>query len=241
MSLYIPADIAQVIQSYMDSDSYINSLRICKSFESGDSDRIYHYRNGGYSLPEWVTKVVLGEKIEKLKSPQLVYLDMNHNSNYFSLHNCKNLKVLKLGQSTLTNDCLWDLNLKELYVEENRSLSWYLIKHMTSLKLLDIGKDEDICFRVGPLESQIETFRFDLMNKASSAVLKDFKMIKHLVLGQNFSLNHIEHLPLESLEIPNAQVMDGRICHFPNLKLLILHHNMSHNITGHPTMKTILK
>ena len=244
MSLYIPIDIANQIQSYMDSDSYIISLRICRSFQGGDSERIYNYRNSEIELPNWVTKVVLGnkiEKLEKLECIQLVYLDMNQNTNPIDLNGCKNLKVLKLGSSIIYNGCIRYLELEELYLEYNINLIWYIVEDISSLKLLDIGKNEYFCVHLGPVKSKIETLRFDSKNKTSSKVLKDFTTIKHLVLGPCFLLKHIEHLPLESLEIPSLQVMDGRICHFPNLKLLILHHNMPHNITGHSTMKTILK
>ena len=96
MSLYIPVEIGQEIQDFLDAKTMITSLLISKSFSKPklDNVRVYKYRGFTYEwnstefsrvhhvVPKWVMKVKL-----------------NENTFDEDLKNCGHIKWLHLGRN----------------------------------------------------------------------------------------------------------------------------------------------
>ena len=148
--LYLVEDIAHQIQSYMDVTTMITSLLISKSFSDPEVDdkRIYCYENPTKKLPNWVTKVQLGENIENeniKEEKQLTYLDCALNNRIWSdgIRLLTNITHLCLGRSYISYGVLISLTkLTNLELDWSFNFDSSDLRHLKTLKSLTIGSKE---------------------------------------------------------------------------------------------------
>ena len=242
MSLYIPLDIAQQIQSYMDNTTYIQSRGFSTSFVTFDSERTYVYDSENV-LPSWVTKIIVGDRTTDClkKSQQLTYIDLASNKKVRKI-GIKGLKVLKLGSSEVGDTAFMGLKaLKELYIQENDKVTWRCLGAV-KLTHLDCGR----CFLDGGSIKHMPLEWLDVGRNSSIRGLECMIHIKYLNCGERYSslLTKITNLPLEYLSIYQTITDINKFAgplYFPSLKRLdIKQSGISSGeclLRGHPEMK----
>ena len=249
MSLYIPPDIAHLIQSYLDTDNYVSSRSVNSSFYGEmDQGRIYPY--GTEEIPTWVRKVKICANFDSFRDndyTQLTYIDFGDDrwiprdflTKFINLEEShiggkcvvqtwmsrKNTKLKKLylhKDVKTTGFCLYKLPQLTHLKLSHRCIEFDNMKHLVNLEWLDFG-DCNIC----------------------GSVLKHFTKLKYLDTrnNSNVHLNDLTHLPLEfialSLHAQEAGV-DSEKIHIPTLKILQVKKPGDIFITGHQDMKIII-
>ena len=249
MTLYLPSDIAQYIQSYMDNVNFITSLSVCKSFTPNFCDRLFYYVNPNYKLPKWVTRVELGDEIndENLKDcKQLVELHIGRAKlGTLIVKKLGNLQVLKLGYSKISHKALHNKEkLQHLDIQSATKCFGQSFQCLKSLKYLDLGSQD----RNYNAYSFWLTYLINLewlnlgMQQILGLDLKYMTKLRYLDARHcDFDLKNLTHLRLETLHLDCSVSEKGPI-EIPTLKFLHQYTMfvVGRSVDGHENMVTTM-
>ena len=249
MTLYLPSDIAQYIQSYIDNVNFITSLSVCKSFTPNFCDRVFYYTNPNYKLPTWVTRVELGGQIrdENLKNcKQLVELHIGHAKiETITVKKLENMKVLKLGWSKISYKALIKMNqLEHLDIQYATKCFGQSFPCLKSLKYLDLGGRK--CNYNAYSFWLTYLINLEWLNLGMQKILvfdlKNMTKLRYLdAKHSDFEMKHLIHLPLETLHMDCSVSEKGPI-EIPTLKFLHQYTMfvVGRSVDGHENMVTTM-
>lgn len=230
-------DTAQIIQSFLDTKSYIASRLVCRAcYGKMDDKRIYNYKSG--KLPKWVKKIKLGDKIncDDLNGHiQLTYLDLNQNKNIrtTTVKKLQNLTHLFIGSSLISEKALVPLKrLRHLHLGERLRVKNSIIPSLVNLVELDLGSNQFYLAYDNVKSTDIaKLVNLEILNLNSCKHL-DGSFLENLTKLKRFDskssyiiIEEVKHLSLEYLRLSEYKfsVNEFGPIHIPTLKELHLY------------------
>lgn len=239
MSTYIPPDIARYIQDFLVGTEFVKCFLICSSFQKPlvNTSHFFDYINPDGDIPEWVTRIKLGDKITgktmvETKSVTILHLGKERKIDPLIFKKFPNLISLNAGMVRLDPKAF-------KYLPHLKKLTFFNIdpkKIPTNLTHITAGGDISNTELLQWNPYYLNLLDDEYVSKVGFQHMTNLRILD-VRWCRNISIHDLKDLPLECLFLNGTynSINGFGPIKIPNLKKLFLFHHekcKSYSVTG---------